>query len=113
MQIEAYKLGEGYPKTQAGKTLYGLPYTVHYTPGSHSGEFYLASGDARNGNGTFLKATQVLSPTWRADLQTAGGAWLLPLIERMAQGEKVASSEVLSLYQQVHGKPPVREEWRV
>lgn len=57
-----YKLGEGYPTTQGGKPLYSYPYTVHYAPDHDDRPFYLGSGDARNGNGTFLSAADVLRP---------------------------------------------------
>lgn len=112
-RVVVYRLGEGYPTTREGEPLYSWPYTVHYAPGCEEGSFFLASGDARNGNGTFLRPEQVLEPQWRGELRVAGAEWLVPLLERMAQGEQVESSEVLAAYQMVHGEPAVREEWTV
>lgn len=106
-----YKLGEGYAITSEGEPLYSVTFTIHYTPGFEGGNFYMASGDARNGNGTFLHPHQILEPHWRRDLLASGAEWLLPLLERMAQGEDITDVGVLTLYQKVHGKQPAHEEW--
>jgi hypothetical protein len=110
-KLLVYKLGEGYPSTNEGKPLYAWPYTLYYAPDYPGGPFYLGAGDARNGNGTFLSAVEALRPEWREDLRIAEGEWLLPLLQRLAEGEDVACSEVLEAYRQVHGKAPSREEW--
>ena len=110
-KLPVYRLGEGYPITQEGKPLYSWPYTVDYAPGHPSGDFYLGEGDARNGQGSFLHAGQVLQPQWRRHLETAGVPWLLPLLERMARGEAVSPAEFLDAYRSVHGNPPPAEEW--
>lgn len=108
-----YHLGIGYGTTRDGKPLRSWPYGVDYAPGCPRGEFFLSEGDARNGNGAFFAAADVLNPQWRAHLETAGVLWLLPLLERMISGEAVPDSEVLDAYRQVHGNPPPSEEWHL
>ena len=108
--LHVYKLGEGYPVTPEGKRLYSYPYTVYYTPDADY-PFYMGSGDARNGNGSFLSAKDMLRPEWQSDLQRAEAEWLIPLLERFAQGENITSAEILETYRQVHGKLPPHEDW--
>lgn len=113
MKQRVYHLGKGYTTTRDGKPLRSWPYEVDYTPGCPRGEFFLSEGDARNGNGAFFAAADVLNGEWRAHLETAGALWLLPLLERMAGGQAVSSAEVLDAYRQVHGEPPPSEEWNL
>lgn len=93
--------------------MYSWPYRVHYTPGYPTGDFCLSSGDARNGNGSFITARVALEPQWRSDIDTAGALWLVPLLERMADGDDVPEAEILAAYHQVHGQQPLLEHWRV
>ncbi len=101
-----YRLGDGCPTRADGTPLYSWPLRVDYAPGHPSGDFYLAEGDARNGNGGFFRAADVLQEHWRGHLETTGTLWLVPLLERMARGEAVAPAEVLGAYARVHGAPP-------
>lgn len=85
---------------------------VDYAPGNKSGEFYLSSGDARNGNGTYLTALEALSITWRGDLDAAGASWLVPILERIAGGETVSPEQMFQAYRAQHGgQSPQREQW--
>lgn len=107
-------------KPKAMKTVYKLaqsfgiyPYAVDYAPGHEAGEFYLSSGDARNGNGCFLTAREALEPQWRRDLESAGALWLVPLLERIAGGEAVTAAQVLDAYRAQHGEKPESEQWPI
>ena len=112
-KMQVYRLGQGYATTLEGKPLYSWPFTVDYAPDNPGGDFYLAEGDARNGNGGFFRAIEVLKPHWRDHLERAGVLWLIPLLERMARGEDVPSSDVLDVYRQEHGRLPTSEEWPI
>ena len=90
----------------------GSHYAVDYAPNNKSGEFYLSSGDARNGNGTYLTAREALGITWRGDLNAAGALWLLPILERIAGGETLSPEQVFHAYRAQHGgQSPKSEEW--
>lgn len=108
---EVYLLGKGYGTGADGKPVYFYPYTLHYAPGHPSGEFFLAEGDARVGNGGFVPAARLLEPMWRAHLEITDTLWLLPLLERLVRGETLPAAEFLDVYRSVHGSPPPREEW--
>lgn len=112
-RVQAYLLAQGYMMGLDGKPIYSWPYRVHFTPGYKPGDFCLSSGDARNGNGSFMSAATALETQWRGDLESAGALWLVPLLERMAGGEEVPASEVFAAYKKVHGKKPRLEEWQV
>lgn len=108
-KVTAYLLGEEFMAGRDGKPIFSWTYRVYLTPGHRLGSFYFSEGDARNGQGTFLSAAQILSLTWRGHLEAAGALWLEPLLRRMASGEEVLASEVLQAYAQVHGKEPEAE----
>lgn len=109
-KLRVYALGEGYHTKRDGTPLYSWPFSVDYAPGHPAGEFYLAEGDARNGNGGFCRAHEALQIHGRGHLETTGTLWLVPLLERMARGEAVAPAEVLDAYAQIHGGPPPSQE---
>ncbi len=106
-----YTLGEGCPTLPDGRRLSSWPLEVKYLPGHPGGEFYLAEGDARNGQSSFFSAAEVLAPHWRSHLATTETLWLIPLLERLAHGEPVPLEDILAAYQAVNGKPPPRVEW--
>lgn len=109
--LQVYKLGEGCPRTPEGKPIHGYESVLYYAPSRKESPFYLASGGAHYGNGTFLTASELLQPQWQSDLHIVSGEWLLPLVERLAQGEILAASEVLELHKQHHGTLPEQSEW--
>ena len=87
-------------------------FAVDYAPGNTSGEFYLSSGDGRNGNGTFLTAREALAINWRGDLDAAGALWLVPILERIAGGETVLPEQVFHAYRAQHdGESPKSQQW--
>lgn len=87
------------------------PYTVDYAPQHAERPFYFASGDSRNGNGSFLSAREALAPQWRRDLESAGGLWLLPFLERLSNNETIEAKEILDAYESLHGQKPESSEW--
>ena len=93
-----------------GEPIYSWPYEISYAPAYRPREFYLAEGDARNGNGGFFPAATVLEPQWRSHLKITDALWLLPILERMARGEIVAPEEILRAYEQEYGHAATSEE---
>jgi hypothetical protein len=106
-----YRFGEGHPTLPDGRKAYAVPYTVHYTPESRYGDFYLGEGDTRNGNGTFLRAADLLKPQWRRHLEIAGVVWLIPWLEKIASGNAVLPDELLEAYHAATGEPAPVEHW--
>ena len=102
-QVLFYHLGTDHMTNAAGQPNYSWPYEISYAPDYKPREFYLAEGDARNGNGGFFPAATVLEAQWRSHLKITGALWLLPILEHMARGELVAPDEILLAYEAEHG----------
>jgi len=92
---------------------YSWPYTVDYAPDYQGGKFYLGSGDSRNGGGTFVSARDALEPQWRSDLEEAGALWIVPIWERMTEGEPIGRAQILEMFRLRHGHEALGEEWPV
>lgn len=108
-KVVFYTLGKGYP-THEGKPLYSWPFEVSFAPSRDGDVWYLAEGDARNGNGSFFTAQQVLEPQWRSHLEHTQTLWLIPFLEQVANGDSVAPEEIFDVYRELHGGDPPREE---
>jgi hypothetical protein len=55
------------------------------------------------GSGNLFTANEALGDQWRQHFVTAGGEWLLPFIEQIANGSAVDEAEVLRQYRARHG----------
>ena len=104
-----YNLGKGHMTNAEGEPNYSWPYEISYAPDYRPREFYLAEGDARNGNGGFFPAATILEVQWRSHLKITQTLWLLPILERMARGEIVAPQEILRAYEQARGHAAASE----
>lgn len=100
-----YHLGEGH-KVLVEATGTTWPYFVDYSPDHPYGAWILAEGVGHGAAGGHFTPAEILTPQWREHLEITGTLWLIPIWERIAQGETVATNEVLAAYTHVHGKPP-------
>ena len=98
-----YTLGKGYMTNRDGEPLYSWPYEISYAPDYKPREFFMAEGDARNGNGNFFNAATLLETKWRSHLEITQTLWLLTILERLARGETVAPDEILRAYEEEQG----------
>jgi hypothetical protein len=57
-------------------------------------------------SGCTIFAAEALDPKWCEHFENANGSWLIPYVERMANGESVSLEEVSAKYQSIHGKTP-------
>lgn len=75
------------------------PYRVVYTPDEDLGDFQLVEGGMHSEYATFVSASDILaSERWREHLRRADAEWLIPYLERMADGEDVPTAEILRAY---------------
>lgn len=98
-----YGLGEAEAPIHPG----GPPrrYGVDYEPGDACRPVWVWEGAGPGVCAARLTPAEALA-TWRDHLTRAGAGWLVPLLERMAAGERVEWAEVARGYERVHGAPP-------
>jgi hypothetical protein len=73
------------------------PYRVNYTPNRERGSFQLVEGAMHTEYGTQLSASEILNEeSWQDHLHRADAEWLLPLLQRIADGETVTTAEILA-----------------
>lgn len=73
------------------------PYRVNYTPNRERGRFQLVEGAMHSEYGCQRSALEIVTDDdWREHLHRADCEWLLPLLYRIADGEKVTTGEILA-----------------
>lgn len=72
------------------------PYRVVYTPGSRFGPVQLVEGSMQSEYAASVEPATVLADDrWREHLRHADAEWLVPFLERMADGETFTGRELL------------------
>jgi len=66
----------------------------------------IAEGVAHGASSISISAQDALQAQWHAHFAQANGAWLLPMIRRMASGETVTADEAMTAYCALHGLEP-------
>lgn len=72
----------------------------------------LAEGIAHGASAITLPAQDALHDRWQAHFAKSEGAWLAPIIRRMANGEHVTADEAVAVYKALHGQEPYSYELR-
>lgn len=65
-----------------------------------------SEGVGHGSAGCALSASDALGETWRAHFEITQSAWLIPYIERLAQGTPLPRDDILCRYLELHGKQP-------
>ena len=65
-----------------------------------------AEGVGHGAAGGVFSLGDALSSSWTTHFQQADGEWILPHLERMAQGEVVEESELVAAFTERHGRAP-------
>lgn len=91
---------------------YPWPYEVSlcFTPVACPVGF--AEGVGHGAAGGVFTAQEALQPQWREHLAAAKGEWLLPYIERLANGERLDESSLLAAATERLGEVPESYEYR-
>ena len=89
---------------------YPWPYEVSVCFESVRYSIVMAEGVAHSAAATTLTAQSALQDQWQAHFEKSKGKWLVPIIRRMAAGERVAADEVVSAYKRIHLQEPVSFE---
>ena len=63
-----------------------------------------SEGVGHGSAGCALSASDALGATWRAHFEITQSAWLIPYIERLAQGTPLPRDDMLRFYAGVHGR---------
>jgi hypothetical protein len=70
----------------------------------------MTEGVAHGAAATTLTAVDALQDRWQQHFAKSKGAWLVPIISRMAAGENVAADEAVSAYKAIHNQDPISFE---
>ena len=65
-----------------------------------------SEGVGHGSAGCALCAGDALGAQWQAHFEITQSAWLLPYIERLAQGIPLPREEIMRRYQELHGRQP-------
>ena len=65
-----------------------------------------SEGAGHGSAGCALSASDALGEPWRAHFEITQSAWLVPYIERLAQGMPLPRDEMMCFYAELHGRPP-------
>lgn len=66
----------------------------------------IAQGIAHDAVGATMGVEQALEDDWAGDIRQAGGAWLIPYLERIRNGETVTEVELIAHFIMLHGREP-------
>lgn len=83
---------------------------VNYVTNASSHEFWVWQGVGHGASGYRCSVLELLSDAWRNHLRLCGALWLVPLLERFAAGEAIATETVLQAYEQQHGYQPAARD---
>lgn len=89
---------------------YPWPYEVSICFDQVPYQVVVAEGVAHGTAATRLTAVEALQNQWRLHFKKSKAEWLVPIIRRMASGEKVAAEEVLAAYMRNHLEEPASYE---
>ena len=65
-----------------------------------------SEGVGHGSAGCALSASDALGATWRAHFEITQSAWLIPYIERLAQGTPLPRDDMMRFYAGLHGRQP-------
>ncbi len=82
------------------------PYDIDicFEPVAHPIAF--SEGVGHGSAGCALSASDALAERWRAHFEITRSAWLIPYIERLAQGMPLPRDEMMRFYAGLHGRQP-------
>lgn len=66
----------------------------------------LSEGVGHGAAGGLFTAAEALKESWVKHIQFANGEWLVPVIEKLAQGAEIDSAAVIQSYITAHGHEP-------
>jgi len=99
MPVRVYELAKKkFPDYDEWGVWYSIKPVVH--------PFGVWQGPGHHAHGTECSVQELLSDRWRNHLTLCGALWLVPLLERFAEGEAVTTKAVLDAYEQKHRHPP-------
>jgi hypothetical protein len=76
---------------------------VSYEPDRETKTIRIEDPVARFAAGVLLSPQEALQPQWGGMIIEAGAEWFLPLIRRMAAGERVSLEQVGQAYREANG----------
>lgn len=65
-----------------------------------------SEGVGHGAAGCAVSAVDALLPAWRAHFDITQSSWLIPYIERLAQGTPLPRDEIMRRYAELHGRQP-------
>ena len=92
-----------------GDGVYRHRVAVTFDPGVQSPVEVQTTDGYRENYGGFYTAAEAL--TYAEIFGYAGGAWILPYVERLAEGERISADEVVKHYHKLHYSYPDTFEW--
>lgn len=100
-----FNLGHGTkPLPHAANFPWPYDIDICFEPVAHPIAF--SEGVGHGSAGGALSASDALAEQWRAHFEITQSAWLIPYIERLAQGTPLPRDEMLRFYAELHGRQP-------
>ncbi|MGO3846261.1 hypothetical protein [Agrococcus casei] len=66
----------------------------------------IAEGMNHDSVGATMSVAESLEASWAAKSELSGGAWLIPYLERIRNGETVTEVELIAHFIMLHGREP-------
>lgn len=83
------------------------PFNIDISVDADPPKVALSEGAAHGSVGGVFTPSEALSDKWAQHVHDAGGLWLRPYLQRLADGETVSESELSAHFVRLHGQPPV------
>ncbi len=100
-----HRLGSGSrPLAAAGG--FAWPRGIEWDARDARRPLWLWEGVAHGQAAANLAPAEALAPAWREHFEICDALWLLPLLRRMADGERLAWAEVVRAHVAARGAPP-------
>jgi hypothetical protein len=88
-----------------------VPFTVDVSTAGRMVAF--SEGVAHGYMGGAFSLAEALTPGWASQFPAAQGEWLLPYLQRLADGESVTDDELIARFVAIHGREPESYEWDI
>ncbi|WP_157200913.1 hypothetical protein [Massilia sp. Root351] len=100
-----FNLGHG-TKPLADSANFPWPFDIDicFEPVQHPVAF--SEGVGHGSAGCAVSATEALESKWREHFEITGSQWLIPYIEKLAQGAPLPRVEIMQRFIELNGKPP-------
>lgn len=89
---------------------YVRPWSVDVSVAPAPAKVTFAEGITFSAVAATVSIEEALDEQWRDHFARAEGAWLLPLLQRIGNGEAVTEAELVDHFVRLHGRPPTVTE---